>query len=98
MEEYQVYNALIPTMEKLDKEGFNIWEFHNAQQGFGFNVILKNEFIRVFIIQISYDTKECDIIITKNEKTNNILLGKEIERTETKDYKEVYSIIKKLVK
>ena len=34
MEEYQVYNALIPTMEKLDKEGFNIWEFHNAQQGF----------------------------------------------------------------
>ena len=92
---YDWYNALVPTMNLLSEKNIRIWEFHDDQRGYGFNAILDDFFIRVFIAFDIDDNTE--YVITKETMTGNILCGKQLDCVETKDANKVFDIINDLI-
>ena len=82
------YNQLIPLMNKLAKQNYDIWEYHDNYSGYGFNIIFKSEFINVIVFDDYY-------IVRLSKMTNNILLGKSLKSTQAKNNNEIYEIIKK---
>ena len=87
------YNDLVPTMNRLLKDGIYVWEFHGSSSGYGFRAIFDDYFIRVFV---SYGSEEedCEYCIYKKTKQGNILCGETIAEAYTRDYKKVYDIVK----
>ena len=43
------YNKLIPLLNKLSKDNFDIWEYHSNQQGYGFKVIFEKSWVDITI-------------------------------------------------
>ena len=88
------YNKLVPLMNKLSKEGYDIWENHDKLSGYGFKVILKDSFIKVFININDYENQVISYYMEHCEKTGNILLGKTKTSGETLDVSGVEDFIK----
>ena len=94
------YNELVPTMNKLLKEDKEIWVFHGSLSGFGFRVIEKEVYIEV-IVTTDYGAKVSSFSITKYKRKGNVFFDtisyKELDSKKTSNYKEVYSIINKML-
>lgn len=92
------YNDIVPTMNKLLKEGHDIWEFSDIYRGYGFNAILDKKWIRVWI---SYeDDKDNIYYINAYEKKSNVLDEfncKELGAKWTRDSSKVYDLVKELM-
>lgn len=93
------YNELVPTMNRLLKEDKEIWEFHGSLSGFGFKVIEEKTYVEVRVTT-DYGAKVSSFSITKYKRKGNVfntVSDKELDSKETSNYKEVYSIIKKML-
>lgn len=95
------YNAIVKTMNKLIKEGKDVWAFHDSMSGYGCNVILEDKWIRVYISYNGED-RPCTYYINSYEKIKgheNVLDefgAKELGAKFTNDSNEVYKLIKEL--
>lgn len=88
------YNALVPTMNKLAKEGYDLWPFHDGWSGFGFKVIMDKTWIEVRI----YESDEISAYLYKrNGNVFDSISNKLLKSENTSDTKDVYTIIKRLV-
>lgn len=89
------YNELVPIMNKLAKEGKDLWEFHDSSSGYGFKLIEEKFYIETRVAT-NYGDEESSFTIVKRERNGNIfsILDKDIANVYTIGKARVYDIIK----
>jgi len=63
------YNKLVPTMNSLVREGYNVEAFHSSDEGYGFYTEGKNNHYTK--VSIFYTADQIQYIITKYKHNSN---------------------------
>lgn len=91
------YNSLVPTMNKLQQDGLDIWEEHDNMSGYGFKAIGEKKWIQVSIHH--YFNEPNKFVVCCYERKGNyfdFISNKLLGRKDTQNYEQVYEIIKEL--
>ena len=94
-------NKMVPIMNRLLREGYDIWENTPHYEGYGFKVLLEDKWIEIRLDYHDEEPSRYDIhCFKKNEEHRNILdsfMCKELAKKEITDTNEMYQVIKGMI-
>ena len=91
------YNAVVPVMNKLVKEGYKVEAYHNKNEGYGFYIDLQD---KMYIHCMIFYTQSIEYIVELSKHTSRYyhdVFDKELKSERTFDVDKVESMIKDLI-